>query len=152
MENATKALLIASGVMIGIMILSLGLYLYSELGTYVDSSTEEIQLNKLTQFNEQFLKYDGITNATMQDIITVTNIAYENNKKYELTDINESGKPENLFVQVILDGDEIYNHLENENDNSSFLSEDVNTGNTYSCEVTTSEITGRVYQVKFTQN
>ena len=40
MENAAKALLIASGVMIGIMILSLGISLYTSMSGYVESMQE----------------------------------------------------------------------------------------------------------------
>ena len=42
MENATKALLMAAGVLIGIVILSLGVYLYGTIGNYVQMSQEEI--------------------------------------------------------------------------------------------------------------
>ena len=42
MENATKALLMAAGVLIGIVILSLGVYLYGTIGNYVQMSQEEM--------------------------------------------------------------------------------------------------------------
>ena len=40
MENATKALLMATGVLIGIVILALGVYLYLSIGGYVKTSQE----------------------------------------------------------------------------------------------------------------
>ena len=46
MENATKALLIAAGVLIGIMVISLGVSLYVSLGSYVDSTKEQLELNQ----------------------------------------------------------------------------------------------------------
>ena len=42
MENATKALMIASGVLIGVMIISLGISLYASLSGYVESSQEDM--------------------------------------------------------------------------------------------------------------
>ena len=59
MENATKALLIAAGVLIGIMVISLGVSLYVSLGSYVDSTKEQLELNEISKFNTQFLKYNN---------------------------------------------------------------------------------------------
>ena len=80
MENATKALLMAAGVLIGIVILSLGVYLYGTIGNYVQMSQEEMNNQALIKFNTQFYNYTAIENQqyTFQDIITIANIAYEN--------------------------------------------------------------------------
>lgn len=82
MENASQALLIAAGVLIGVMILSLGIYLFNVLGRYAANTQNEIDKIEIAQFNDQFLKYSGLTELTMQDIITVKNYALESNKKY----------------------------------------------------------------------
>ena len=50
MENATKALLMAAGVLIGIVILSLGVYLYGTIGNYVQMSQEEMNNQALIKF------------------------------------------------------------------------------------------------------
>ena len=88
MENATKALLMAAGVLIGIVILSLGVYLYGTIGNYVQMSQEEMNNQALIKFNTQFYNYTAIENQqyTFQDIITIANIAYENNSEKELLD------------------------------------------------------------------
>ena len=54
MENATKALLMAAGVLIGIVILSLGVYLYGTIGNYVQMSQEEMNNQALIKFNTKF--------------------------------------------------------------------------------------------------
>ena len=92
MENATKALLMAAGVLIGIVILSLGVYLYGTIGNYVQMSQEEMNNQALIKFNTQFYNYTAIENQqyTFQDIITIANIAYENNSEKELLDETES--------------------------------------------------------------
>ena len=69
MENATKALLMAAGVLIGIVILSLGVYLYGTIGNYVQMSQEEMNNQALIKFNTQFYNYTAIENQqyTFQD-------------------------------------------------------------------------------------
>ena len=54
MEDATKALLMAAGVLIGLMILSLGVSLFSSMNAYTDIKQQQIEENGLQQFNEQF--------------------------------------------------------------------------------------------------
>ena len=56
MENATKALYIAAGVLMGIMILSLGVILFSSLQSYIDEYKEEIEFNELNTFNNKYQK------------------------------------------------------------------------------------------------
>ena len=60
MENATKALLMAAGVLIGIVILSLGVYLYGTIGNYVQMSQEEMNNQALIKFNTQFYNYTAL--------------------------------------------------------------------------------------------
>ena len=85
MENATKALLIAAGVLIGMLILSLGVYLYYSIGVYVERAQEQIAIQELDKFNTQFYNYQAVENEifSFQDVITAANLAYENNKKYD---------------------------------------------------------------------
>ena len=105
MENATKALLMAAGVLIGIVILSLGVYLYGTIGNYVQMSQEEMNNQALIKFNTQFYNYTAIENQqyTFQDIITIANIAYENNSEKELLDETESSYGTD-YVDVIIIG------------------------------------------------
>ena len=108
MENAVQALLIVAGVLIGIMILSLGISLYSSLGQYVEIAQQEIANQEIQQFNEQFLKYINCSNdssevefvLTIQDIVTAANTAYESNLKYGLTE--QSGN--NFYVTINIRG------------------------------------------------
>ena len=104
MENATKALLIAAGVLIGVLILSVGVTLYTSLGSYIDSYQKEIDERAVQKFNEQFTRYINAESAladikftlTIQDIVTVASIAYQNNQKYQL----EKYENDNYYVTV----------------------------------------------------
>lgn len=110
MENATKALMIAAGVLMGMMILSLFVYLYYSLGTYITSNQEKMDSDELNKFNVQFINYintDETGNIefdlTIHDVVTAANIAYENNRKYNLTSATETYDESTLYVEVKAD-------------------------------------------------
>ena len=89
MENATKALYIAAGVLMGIMILSLAVMLFSSLQSYVEEYKSQIEFNELNTFNNRYQKYvDTGGTLTIQDIVTVAGMAYEDNSSYNI-DPNE---------------------------------------------------------------
>ena len=83
MENASKALLIAGGVMIAILILSIVMYLvatYKEVGeTHQDISLE----NEVKSFNSNFTKFIGREDITAQEIVTIINYCQEYEESYE---------------------------------------------------------------------
>lgn len=182
MENATKALFIASGVMIGIMILSLGVYLYTNLGSYAEEVQQQMEINANNKFNTQYLKYINMTEdstgtytldskkykmdfkISIQDIITVVNLAYENNREHGLQDGQTADANENnLYVKVTApirkaDGtmEEInflsldYKTQSISSRSAEWLSND--NGYIYKCrniDVKISDKTGRVYEINF---
>ncbi len=115
MENASNALIIAGGVLIGILIISTGVYLFSAYAQYSSNSYQKIENAKIEQFNSQFLKYYENATAshidangkghtitkyidangneytketpilcTIHDIISLANLAKQNNKDLEV--------------------------------------------------------------------
>ncbi len=83
MENASKALLMAGGLLIGILILSLAVYLFVTFGNDARTINEKIDSAKLTKFNAQFNIYADRDDITIYDIISLANLAEENNKYYK---------------------------------------------------------------------
>lgn len=155
MENATNALLIAAGVLIGLMILSLGVSLYSSLSSYVEGVQEEVSSNEIQRFNEQFIKYinyndeTGIKDFTLtiQDLVTVANIAYENNIKYNLEDASDS----NYYVKINIPGKPSLEKTIN-SESADILLQGL--GKEYKCSYSNIKIsakTGRVYEVNFSE-
>ena len=59
MEDASKALFIAAGILIGILVLSLGVYLFVYMSGETGKISVRIEENQLQEFNEQFLKYQN---------------------------------------------------------------------------------------------
>ena len=82
MEDASRALLIAAGVFIGVMILSLGVFLFNSLNQFTESTQERMDQNAVSKFNNQFLAYVDNPSLRIQDVITVANMASENNANY----------------------------------------------------------------------
>lgn len=59
MENATKALLIAAGVLIGIIILSMLLLGYNQISNYYQQQSDNLSLKQIVELNKKFTNYDG---------------------------------------------------------------------------------------------
>ena len=57
MENASKALLIAAGIFFGLLILTLCVYMFSQLTNYFTQTEEERLLAQITKFNSEYEKY-----------------------------------------------------------------------------------------------
>lgn len=114
MENASKALVMAGGVLVGILILSLAVYLFVDFGTTSAQINEQNAQQQIVEFNSKFTSYQGYRDnsgkwqITIYDIITLAGYANENNKYYEGID------DEN--IDVILE-----NRLVTENDYQSLI-------------------------------
>lgn len=157
MENAVKAMYIAAGVLIGILILTLGVTLFASLQSYVEFSQDQIRFNDINSFNAKFTGYinsdDGHSTTfdlVIQDVISAANLAYENNVQLNYDAYKNSDKaqpkPGNLYVAVYLDGNRV-----DGTDTKEVLS--ANTGTTrYICSSTDikyNENSGRVCEVWF---
>lgn len=168
MENATQALIIGASVLIGVMILSLAIYLVYTFGGFNANVQSKIDRNAVTQFNDKFLKYDGQEDLTVQDVITVKNYALEHNKQFsgynykvdragennEYIDVyfaktrNQAYNPSALIFgehDAELLEDEINSSPEDEIDSSS-------EERRITCEVKVNPNTARVYKVYFYKN
>lgn len=100
MENASKALLMAGGVLIGVLIISLAVYLFADFSLQSANINAQNSQKQLTAFNSKFTSYQNfkddslaagatdkeIWKITIYDIITVKGYALENNEKYENPD------------------------------------------------------------------
>lgn len=101
MENASKALIMAGTVLMGILLISLGVYMFAYFGSVVSSISEEIEITKLIQFNAQFAIYDN-RDLTVQDVVTIASLAKENNDAYDMLPGYSSSFEDTLYVEVKL--------------------------------------------------
>ncbi len=81
MENASKALLIAGGILLAMMVLALLVYMLNAMGDMQESQNTRLLTKQIEEFNKSYLAYDK-TRMYGTDVITVVNNAKENNIKY----------------------------------------------------------------------
>lgn len=72
MENATKALLIAAGVLLGLMIISVCIFMYSQISAYYESKAANRINAELATFNSQYLVYQK-NNLRGSDLLSLIN-------------------------------------------------------------------------------
>lgn len=91
MENASKALIMAGGILIGVLIMSLAVYLFVDFGSTSAQINNQNTQKQLAEFNSKFTSYEnykdslGNWNINIYNIITLAGYANENNKYYGLT-------------------------------------------------------------------
>ena len=98
MENASKALLMAATVLVGVMILSLGVYLFSIFGNFGGQISDRIEQKQIDEFNSQFYKYENSEEVRIHDIISIANLARQYNIDNDL--LNTSV----YYIKVNIDG------------------------------------------------
>lgn len=83
MENSAKALVIAGGVLLAIMVLTIGVYLVGELGKTADSYTTTLDAAELQKYNSNFEVFIGRNDIAPQEIVTLISLAQQ--KEQEVT-------------------------------------------------------------------
>ncbi len=85
MENASKALIMAGSILIGIIIMSIGAYLFASFGGASKNIQEQIDSRVLAEFNNNFQKYYKSKECTIHDIVSLASFAKKNNQDFEST-------------------------------------------------------------------
>ncbi len=80
MENATKALIIAATILIAVLILSVGIYIFNNYSELAYKTEENQAKQAIVQYNNKFIKYMDKT-LKMQDVITIVNLAKDYNER-----------------------------------------------------------------------
>ena len=157
MENASRALMMAAGVLIGLMILSLAVYLITSFGSASAEAHKTNEQNRINEFNTRFTQYEGREDITIHDVATVVNLARSNNEEYGLT---SSANSENtLYIEVFLEGASI-EQPNAKNNIEQLIQDDIDSIQgttdkklpTYNCRVEINPNTQRVNRVYFTKN
>ena len=107
MENASKALLMAGGILIALLIIGVLVYSFESTTTYFGQEQQKEKIEQLTLFNNQFESYNRKL-LRGSDVISVINRVIDNNQKYGQ---NEYDEP-NYLMQVELEIKETVGNLE----------------------------------------
>ena len=82
MENASKALLIAGGVLITLIIITMFIMMFNNISNIQKEQEEQTKLEQIVDFNAEFEAYNKkVMYGT--DVITLINKVVENNKKHD---------------------------------------------------------------------
>ena len=162
MENASKALIMAASVLIGVVIMSLAVYLFTYFSGSVNEMNSQIEQGQLQEFNNKFTSYEAKGKTlTIYDVITVTNLAKENNSHYGLIEQTDN----NFYIKVILQGTStsmelktekeltgiLTNSLELDNANDEITGANIKQLKKYECKVDLNKNTGRVNKIVFSE-
>ncbi|MBR3254790.1 MAG: hypothetical protein IKF97_00970 [Clostridia bacterium] len=156
MENASKALLMAAGVLIGIVLLTMFVYLFLSYSETNQSLQTQIELGQIQSFNNKYLAYDRLENLTAYDINTVVNMANDNNDYYGVTEKTDT----NYYIAVYVDGVETTKlqitpkdlDVSYMDDSSDQLVGDFRELKKYKCSVHVNPNTYLVDEIRFTEN
>lgn len=103
MENASKALLIAGGMLLFIIVLSLAIFIWGRIGKQAAGFYERLEQSDVDEFNEKFTRYEGrgtvkeagkwVKPLKIQDVVSMINSANDNNQTERM--------PVNVSVKII---------------------------------------------------
>lgn len=100
MENASKALLMAGGILLGILILALMVTLFVGAGNLSKSYEVGKQADAIQNFNANFTKYLG-KELTIHDVVTISNFALKNNVTVSGITVNGENIDEENYGEAI---------------------------------------------------
>ena len=83
MENASKFLITAAEILIGILLLSILVFAFYFWGDFSRGVDKNIKDNEINEFNSKFHVYNGRTNLTAHDIVTIVSLANDYNQDME---------------------------------------------------------------------
>ena len=118
MENSVKALYMAAGLLLGVMILSGWVYLFQKGANFAQSYDAKINTERLSAFNSQFERYARVTEQysdashgygfkskgnTASDVVSCANLAITINEQ------NDYDKENHVELQIFMGGGKSYN-------------------------------------------
>lgn len=121
MENASKALIMAGGILIGLLIISLAVYLFVDFGKTAADINDQNADQQIVEFNSRFTQYEsykddaGNWKTTIYDIISLAGYAKENNEYYK------ESSDEQISVNIV--GNHQKNNIQQLSDYKSFMSQ-----------------------------
>lgn len=106
MENITKALLMAAGMLLAVLILSLLVMAYNKLSGYYEQSQELLTAEQLDKFNKQFQNYAGRKDIRGNELISLMNkiIDYNASESYQ---VGTNYEP--IKVKITIGGNDVIN-------------------------------------------
>ena len=83
MENASKALIIAGAILLSILIIAIGIFVFNGANSTITDSMTSMSTQEIEAFNNQFLSYDGEQSGSNVKFLIAKLIANANTYKEE---------------------------------------------------------------------
>lgn len=149
MENASKALIMAVSIILGIMIITFLCFVFGMIKNYNSKNVTQIEETETAKFNKEFFKYyengKDVIKVTAHDIISISNFVKENNLKYDVKEATQNSYY--VTIDVYTKSERIYNFEKISQDEYTFFLEQ---NKTFKCsEIRINKITKRVEYVKY---
>lgn len=77
MENASKALIMAGGVLVGLLVITIGVMLYINFSNSSKSMTSNWDTAELTKYNSSFLVYVSRTDISAQELMSLVSLSQQ---------------------------------------------------------------------------
>lgn len=136
MENATRALTMAGGILIALMILGALLLMFNNLSSYQNQNDSNKEISKISEFNNQFEPYNK-DNLTLMELKSIWNKIESNNIK----------NPEYTIQTNIED---VYSNIDGDFSNKSIFSEDDKQTKVFKCiKIEYKNDKGRISKMEF---
>jgi hypothetical protein len=87
MENASKALLIAGAILISILIIAIGMFIYNSAQSTINNSMQSMSTQEVQAFNNEFMSFEGKQSGSNIKAMIGTLIANANTYRDEPTKI-----------------------------------------------------------------
>lgn len=160
MENASKALILAAEVLIGILLISTAVYLFTSYSSVTNDIEYQMEESQIASFNSNFTSYETKEYITIYDVISIANLATQNNANYDFGNSNGYSLGKDYYIEVKF----INKNIEGDADNDIDLDIETEINNNYinllntadgiqkyKVNVSISETTLRVYLVEISK-
>lgn len=108
MENASKAIIMAGGILISIVIISLLVLLFGGIGGAYDAQNEALSIKQIEEYNRKFAKYNDTKGLYGTELISLANLMNEYNTK--LLDSVNGNTNDNFYKENMVNIEvELYN-------------------------------------------
>ena len=100
MENASKALIMAGGILIALMVIGALILMFNQISAYKSNNTSSQKDIQIATFNQDFLKYFDEKQLKGTDIISITNKVVDYNLKENVTNYVDLEKKITLNIDL----------------------------------------------------
>ena len=99
MENASRALVMAGGVLIALLVLGALMLMFNNLSVYQNQQDQNVKNDQIAEFNNQFIPYEK-DNLTLMELKSVYNKIESNNQRNPDRQIYQNIISDNIYSDI----------------------------------------------------